>query len=157
MVLNQIFSKATIAVRLSSTEKDELFEEMVELLRAAHPDLNREEALNALRAREAKQSTGVMHAVAIPHGRCASLQANIGAIGISHAGIDYDALDGAPVHVVFMLLIAPKGTEQHVQALKQLSLVLQTQDFVQNLLQCTSSDDVYRLLCMTEESLITNL
>ena len=152
-MLGQIFPKETINVHVASTEKDELFEEMVEQLRAAYPEINREEALAALRAREAKMSTGIVHSVAIPHGRCASLKVNVGAIGISKAGIDYDALDGEPVHVVFMLMIAEGQTERHVQTLKTLSLVLQTPDFVQKVLQCATASEVYSLLCATEESL----
>ena len=153
MVLGQIFPKEAINVHIESTDKDELFEEMVEVLHSVYPEVNRDEALKALQEREAKMSTGIVHAVAVPHGRCPSLKTNIGAIGVSKAGIDYNALDGAPVHVVFMMLISPEQTERHVQTLKQLSLVLQTPDFVQKILQCESHADVYSVLCAAEEAL----
>lgn len=153
MVLGQIFPREAINVHLESTEKDELFEEMTEVLHSVYPEVNREEALKALRERESKMSTGIVHSVAVPHGHCASLKTNIGAIGVSKAGVDYDALDGEPVHVIFMMLIAPTESERHVQTLRQLSLVLQTPDFVQKILQCSSAADVYNVLSVAEDSL----
>ena len=64
MVLQQVFSPKSIILDLQSTEKDELFEEMLEAVVAVQPDIDRSEALHALRERESKMSTGIMHSVA---------------------------------------------------------------------------------------------
>ena len=121
MVLNEVFPKDTIVVNLSSTEKDELFEELVETIHNACPKFNKEEALNCLNERESKMTTGIMHSVAIPHALISSMQGSVGAIGISQEGIDYDSLDKAPVHVVFMIIGNEKDTEHHIQLLRQLA------------------------------------
>lgn len=153
MVLGQIFPKETVVVNLESTEKDELFEELVESIHSFRPDLDRDEAVKCLNEREAKMSTGIMHSIAVPHALISSVKETIGAIGISKAGIDYDSLDKAPVHIVFMILGASGETERHIQILKQLASVLQVPGFVDRMSKCETASDVYNLLCKTEDSL----
>lgn len=154
MVLGQVFPKDTIVVNLSSTEKDELFEELLETIYSHHPCFDRGEALKVLNERESKMTTGIMHSVGIPHALIPSIKSAIGAIGISKEGIDYDSLDKAPVHVVFMIIGNEDGTEQHIQILKQLASVLQIKGFVDELVSLNSASEVYNFICTSEESLI---
>ncbi|WP_296321938.1 PTS sugar transporter subunit IIA [Treponema sp. UBA3813] len=154
MVLREIFPKDTIVLNLSSTEKDELFEELVETIHSHHPKFNKQEALDCLNERESKMTTGIMHSVAIPHALIPSMHGAVGAIGISQEGIDYDSLDKAPVHVVFMIIGGENETEHHIQILKQLATVLQIPDFVKNLLSLKSSSEIYNFICNSEESLL---
>ena len=152
MVLEDVFTKETVIVDLESTEKDELFEEMVEALHFVYPEIDRAEAIFALNDRESKMSTGIMHSVAVPHAVVLSLKGLVGAIGISRKGIDYDSLDKAPVYIVFMILAGEGQTEKHVQILKSLAVVLQKPGFVEKLSSCSSAADVYNLIIETEHS-----
>lgn len=152
MVLEDVFSKESIIVNLESTEKDELFEEMIEVLHEAHPDFNREEALAALNEREARMSTGIMHSVAVPHAVVPSVVGTLGAIGISRHGIDYDSIDHAPVHLVFMLIAGENQTERHVQILKSLAITLQKPGFIGKLLSCQTQAEAYNLIVQSEEA-----
>ncbi|MBR4374489.1 MAG: PTS sugar transporter subunit IIA [Treponema sp.] len=153
MVLGEIFPRETIVVNLESTEKDELFEELVESIHKFCPNLDRVAAVEALNERESKMSTGIMHSVAVPHALVSSMKKTVGAIGVSKSGIDYDALDKAPVHVVFMILGADGETEKHIQILKQLALVLQNPGIVDKIVRCETASDVFNLISKTEESL----
>lgn len=153
MSLEAIFPKETIIVNLESTEKDELFEELVEIIHNAVPEMNRKEALDCLLERESKMTTGIMHNVAIPHALIPSMSKTVGAIGISSEGIDYDSLDKAPVYLIFMIIGAQGETEQHIQVLKQLAGVLQLPDFVGRMRQCSSPSEVHNLLRNSEELL----
>lgn len=152
MILGQIFSEKTVIVSLESTEKDELFEEMVVKLQAAYPDIDRDRTVADLNEREEKMTTGIMHSVAIPHAVVQGIKGTVGAIGISQQGIDYDSLDKAPVYVVFMLLAGDGETESHIQVLKQLATVLQIPNFVKDMLECKTAAQVYNFLCKAEES-----
>lgn len=147
MILEWGFSPKTVIVDLESTDKDELFEEMVETMVVAHPEIDRAQALEALKERESKMSTGIMHNIAVPHGNCASVKEVVGAIGISHKGIDYDSLDKAPVHLVFMILCNPEHPEMHLSVLKELSSVLQSPAFLKEVMEKKSGQEVYDLLC----------
>ena len=153
MLLSEIFPKETIVVNLSSTEKDELFEELIEVIHAHFSNFDKNEALKCLNERESKMTTGIMHSVGIPHALISSMKGTIGAIGISREGIDYDSLDKAPVHAVFMLIASEDETEQHIQVLKQLATVLQLPSFVDNIVACKSSSELHAYLRSSEESL----
>ena len=151
MVLEQIFTNESVVMDVQSSDKDALFEELVRFVCAQDSSLNGEEALAGLRDRESKMSTGIMHSVAIPHAVCTSLKNTRGVIGISRKGIDYQSLDGSPVHIVFMLLVASTEIEHHLQIMKQLAFALQTPDFIDKILKCKTSTEVIDLLCKTEE------
>lgn len=153
MILEKVFASDRIILNLESKDKDELFEEMVQSIVTSCPSVDREEALTALQERESKMSTGIMHGIAVPHGNATSVDKAIGAIGISKSGIDYDALDKAPVHVVFMFLSSPTETEAHLEVLKEIAAVLQNPAFVKEVMSQTSNEGVFRLLCEYEAKL----
>lgn len=152
-MLEQVFSPKSVILNLESTEKDELFEEMVEAIVSVQSSVDRAQALNALNERESKMSTGIMHDIAVPHGSCMTVKGIVGAIGISRNGIDYDSLDKAPVHLVFMLLSGIEETEKHLAVLKELASVLQNPNFVKEVQEQKSAQAVYDLLCKYEISL----
>ena len=153
MFLGRVFSKETIVVPVESTEKDELFEELVEKLHAICPEFDKAEAINALLELERALSTGIMHSGAIPHALINGVKSSIGAIGISRDGIDWDSLDKKPVHVVFLMIGAENETESHIQILKSLALVLQIPEIVDKMVACDSATSLHSLLCSAEESL----
>ncbi len=146
MTLDKVFSEKCIILDLKSTNKDDLFEEMVKKIVSVQPKIDLNQAVNALRDRESKMSTGIMHSIAIPHGTCSSVPHVIGAIGISKGGIDYDSLDKSPVHIVFMILFNHDETENHLAVLQSLASFLQDPSFVRQLLEQTSEDSVFSLL-----------
>lgn len=153
MCLGQIFPKETVVVDVESTEKDELFEELVEKIHTVYPTLNREKTVEGLLSREREMSTGIMHSVAVPHALVPEMKGSIGAIGLSKNGIDWDSLDGSLVHAVFLIVGAENETESHIQVLKSLALVLQKKGFVEKLLECKDAPEAYSFFLATENSI----
>lgn len=151
MVLEQVFSPQGVILNLESVDKDELFEEMLEAVVRLQPGINRAEALKALHAREEKMSTGIMHQIAVPHGVVSSAAGVVGAIGISREGIDYDALDGAPVNVVFLLACSPEAAELHLKVFKELAAILQNPAFVNEIMEKTTPQEVYDYITEKEQ------
>ena len=154
MLLSSVFNPKSINIDLQSEEKDEVFEELVEELVNADPTLNRAAALQALREREAKMSTGIMNGIAIPHGKTDAVNDVRGAIGISRKGIDYDALDGKPVYLIFMLLSSPDSSELHLRVLKRLSRLLNNPKFYAAAMEQTGPEALYDLICKYETELL---
>lgn len=152
-MLETFFKPALINVNLESSDKDELFEEMVELFARDGLGFDRNEALAALIAREEKMTTGIVPSVAIPHASCPSVKTGFGAIGISRKGIDYGSLDGKPVHIVFMLLFGSDGTALHLKVMQQLALILKDPDSAARLAEKTTAQDLFEELCALEEAL----
>ena len=150
MILGDVFSAKAIKVNLESESKDEVFEELVEELVAVQNGMDRRKVLGAIRSRESLMSTGIMHGIAIPHGKTDAVSGVIGAIGVSQAGIEYDSLDKSPVHLVFLLVSSPEDSECHLQALKRLALVLEDPSFYESLLAQQTPQGVYDTLCKYE-------
>ncbi len=155
MILGSIFSPSLIKVGLESEDKDEVFEEMVEVFVENNPHVSRSELLDALHAREDKQSTGIMRGIAIPHGQLDSISGVKGVIGISRKGIDYDSLDGQPVHLVFMLFSSCSSCSFHLGVLQRVATLLKDPAFLPDVLEQHSSEGVYSTICKYEDVLLS--
>ncbi len=153
MVLGEALSPKAIKIDLESIDKDEVFEELIEELVGILPGVDRQVVLQAVRDREAKMSTGVLPGIAVPHGKTDAVKGVKGIIGISRNGIDYDSLDGKPVHVIILLLSSPDSSELHLRILKHLARLLENSSFYNELLAQKSAQDVYDMVCRYEEEL----
>ncbi len=153
MVLGEALSPQAIKIDLESVEKDEVFEELIEELVTIMPSIDRRLVLHAVKEREDKMSTGVLPGIAVPHGKTDAIKGVKGVIGISREGIEYDSLDGKPVHVVILLLSSPDSSELHLRVLKHLARVLENSSFYNDLLAQKTPEAVYDLVCKYEEDL----
>jgi PTS system fructose-specific IIC component/PTS system nitrogen regulatory IIA component len=155
MFLHEAFPPELIKVGLEADDKEEAFEEMVDQYCQALKSNAREEILEALRSREAKMSTGIQKGIAIPHGKTNAVDAVHGVLGISKKGVDYDALDGEPVYLLFMVLAPQKDTEQHLRLLKRLAELLDNPQFYTDLVAQGDARKVYEIIKKYEDMLIT--
>ncbi len=153
MVLENVFSPSLIKTQLESSDKEEVFEELIELFVAAHPEISREKILAAVKSREDKLSTGIKSGIALPHAQTDAVSGVTGVIGIAHDGIDYDALDGKPVYVIFLLLSNRDACSLHLRALKRLAMLLETPAFFKEILEQKDANSVYATVCKFEEML----
>jgi PTS system fructose-specific IIC component/PTS system nitrogen regulatory IIA component len=129
MFLHDVFPPEFIKVDLEAEDKDEAFEELVDLFCQVDKLNVREELLDALRERETKMSTGIQKGIAIPHGKTNAIDTVRGVLGISRKGIDYDALDGEPVYLLFMIVAPQQDSEKHLRMLKRLAELLENPQF----------------------------
>ena len=98
---------------LKSTKKEQVLDEMVDHIAQKFPLKDARLVADMLKRREQLGSTGIGHGIAIPHGRTLSTPKLLVAFGRSTKGIDYDAMDNKPVHLVFMI-VAPPQEESNV-------------------------------------------
>jgi PTS system fructose-specific IIC component/PTS system nitrogen regulatory IIA component len=135
MFLYEVFPPELVKVGLEAVDKDEVFEEMVDLFCQIEKKSDfRKPVLDALAAREIKMSTGIQKGIAIPHGRTDAVDRVYGILGISKRGLDYDALDGNPVHLVFMILTPHKDAEKYLRLLKRLAQLMDNPQFYTDLI-----------------------
>jgi len=156
MFLYEAFPPELIKIGLEAVDKDEVFEEMVDLFCQVKRDADREEILEALRQREEKMSTGVHAGIAIPHGKSGSLDRVHGILGVSRIGIDYDALDGQPVYLVFMLLAPMVDSEEHLRFLKRLAALFDNPQFYSDLLAQKAPWEANRIIKKYEDIYIAS-
>ena len=154
MFLYEIFPPELIKVGLEAEDKDEAFEELVDKLCQVENSNAREEILEALRQREAKMSTGIQKGIALPHGKTNAIDQLSGVLGISKKGVDYDALDGQPVYVLFMLIAPQKDSEKHLRILKRLAGLLDNPQFFTDLLAQKDAQGAHGIIKKYEDLFI---
>ena len=156
MLLSDVFSVSGIKTELEAEDKEELFEELVDVLVRSSGMGDREGILAALREREAKMSTGIKTGIAIPHAKLEGARGICGALGISRGGIDYEALDGKPVHLVFLLVCSPGDTELHLRTLNKIANLLKCSGFYEDMQSADSAQKAHQMLKRYEEILETS-
>ncbi|MDR1216501.1 MAG: PTS sugar transporter subunit IIA [Treponema sp.] len=154
MLLNEIFPPDLIKVDLDADDKDEAFEELVDIFCSRRNLNKRSEILESLHKREKLMSTGIQKGIAIPHGKIDSLDDLYGVMGISHKGIDYEALDGESVHLLFMILV-PKNSEKHLRILQRLAELLSNPQFYKDLITQRDAVGVSTVLKCYENDIIS--
>lgn len=154
MFLREVFPPELIKVDLEAEDKEEAFEEMVDHFCQVERYNAREEILEALREREAKMSTGIHKGIAIPHGKTNAVENVYGVLGISHKGIDYDALDGEPVYLLFMVLAPQKDSEKHLRILKRMAELLENPQFYMDLVAQKDPQSAHGIIRKYEDVLI---
>jgi fructose-specific phosphotransferase system IIA component len=128
-----------IRIPFESASKDELLRELVTVLAESDGIADRDVVLQAVRDREAILSTGIGHGVAIPHGKSAAVPELRMAAGRTSAPVDFDALDGQPVQLVFLLVGPESAAGPHIKALSRISRVVRREDVRERLIRADSA------------------
>jgi mannitol/fructose-specific phosphotransferase system IIA component (Ntr-type) len=146
MRLRDLLDESVVKVGLESRDKEETFEELIDLLVRAGRLTDRAGALEAVRLRESQGTTGIGQGVGIPHGKHASIPSLTAALGISKHGIEFDAADGQPVHLAFLLLARVDDPGPHIRALAEIARLVQTAGLYRRLIEAKSAAQVLDIL-----------
>ncbi|NJD09754.1 MAG: PTS sugar transporter subunit IIA [Gemmatimonadetes bacterium] len=145
MLLTDLLTLDRIKIPLQATSKDELLRELVSLL-AGRDGADREDILRAVREREAVLSTGIGYGVAIPHGKSAAVPDLRMAAGRTSGPVDFDALDGRPVSLFFLLVGPESAAGPHIKALSRISRVVRREDVREQLIAAADRTAFLRAL-----------
>lgn len=148
MKFREFIQREAIVVPLASNEREGVIRELVESLgRSGAVEADAvEEIIKALIAREKSGTTGFGRGVAAPHCKHPRVKKLVGTIGLSNAGIEFNALDHKPVYAVFMLL-SPQGQDQlHLQAMEVVFKNLKEDMFRRLLRQADTKEKLIELL-----------
>ena len=116
----KLLAPANVLIDLQASSKKRLFEQVGLLFENQH-GIARSLVFDSLFARERLGSTGLGQGVAIPHGRIKGLKDAQGAFARLAQPVPFDAPDGQPVKLVFVLLVPEHATEKHLQLLSELA------------------------------------
>ncbi len=142
MKISDLLKQDTMILDLQSSSKAEVIEELVSKLDEAGRLENKAEYKKAILAREEQSTTGLGEGIAIPHAKTAAVKTPAIAFGRSKEGIDYEALDGQPSNLFFMIAASEGANNEHLATLSKLSTFLMDDTFRKNLLNATSLNDV---------------
>jgi PTS system nitrogen regulatory IIA component len=143
--ISKILLPDNILLDTESTSKKRVFER-VGLLFENNQQIARSQVFDSLFAREKLGSTGLGQGVAIPHGRIAKLRDATAAFVKTSHPIPFDAPDGLPVNLIFVLLVPERATDLHLQILGELAQMFSDTPFRNRLLACEDSASIYKLI-----------
>lgn len=128
MLLSDLLTTDRIRIPLEASSKDELLLELVALATANDGGIDPDEVLRAVREREAVLSTGIGHGVAIPHGKSPAVPDLRMAAGTVREPVEFDALDGEPVRLLFLLVGPETAAGPHIKALSRISRLVRNDE-----------------------------
>lgn len=126
MTLASLLSEDQIIPEMAATDRWQAISEIVNrLVQDGHLEAShREEAIAALRHREETMSTGIGFGIAIPHASCDAVTQVTACFGRSRTGIDFESLDGKPVHIIVLFLVPKDQFQTHLRTLAAIAKFL---------------------------------
>jgi PTS system nitrogen regulatory IIA component len=143
--LSQILPPSQVLVGVEATSKKRAFEEAGLLFENQH-GLNRALVTDSLFARERLGSTGLGHAVAIPHGRIKGLKSPMAAVFRLAAPIGFDAPDEQPVRLLIFLLVPEAATQKHLEILSEIAELLSDSALREQIMGSDSAQTLHALV-----------
>jgi PTS system fructose-specific IIC component len=144
--LSDALRKEFIALGLVAGSKEEALRELIRWFSEAKVVADAEPFFNAVMAREKLQSTGIGGGVAIPHARSAGVRHLTVMLGRFEGGVDFAALDGQPVQLVF-LIAAPQGAAgAYIQTVAKVARLLKSRSYKESLLKAKNPQKIADLI-----------
>lgn len=151
MKIRDILRNSCIRPELTSETKPQVIRELSLMMAESYPEIDGDKLEEVLTERERLGSTGIGNGVAILHGKLEYLQNIATGFGRSTKDIPFDAQDGEPVHL-FFVLIAPKSSASlHLKAMARLSRLLKDSHFRNRLLEADDAGKIYDIIVDEDE------
>ncbi|WP_340003055.1 fructose-specific PTS transporter subunit EIIC [Oceanobacillus sp. FSL K6-0127] len=151
MKTTELLRKDIMIMDLQATTKETAIDEMIRSLHKNGVVQDAEEFKEAILNREAQSSTGLGDGIAMPHAKTKAVNEPAVLFAKSTKGVEYESLDGQPAYLFFMIAVPEGANDTHLQTLASLSKLLIDPDFVGQLKQANSPDEVHQLFNQSEE------
>lgn len=144
--LESILTPGRSLVNVPGGSKKRVLEQIAKVVAQDIPDLDSQAIFESLVAREKLGSTGFGNGIAIPHCRMAGCTSPVSAVLRLDAPVDFDAIDGEPVDLLFVLLVPEAATDEHLELLRQIASMLDREDVRARLRQAQTSESLYQVV-----------
>ena len=143
-ILDTLKQEAIIS-ELNATDKKGVLEKLAGPVAKAS-GVNQEEMVRVLLERERLGSTAIGGGIAIPHGKLKFLESLLVGFGRSRKGVDFEAIDGKPAHLFFLLMAPEDSTGDHLRMLARISRLLKDSSFKQRLMTAADRREIYTVI-----------
>lgn len=150
--IGALLTEANVRLGVEASDKTELIRTLVAAL-AKNPDEDLNDVTEAVLGREALLSTGVGYGVALPHAKTAGIDETRTLFAVTAAPIEYDAFDGQPVRLVFLIVGPAQSSKSHIQILGRISRILNDEQVRGKLLRAVTASDVIAVFESAEANL----
>lgn len=142
--LETILTPGRSLVNVPGGSKKRVLEQIASVIARDLPDLDDQIIYESLIAREKLGSTGFGNGIAIPHCRLPGCSSPISALLKLSTPVDFDAIDGAPVDLLFVLLVPEAATDEHLELLRQIASMFDREEVRDLLRQARDSESLYQ-------------
>ena len=146
MRITELLDKRSIRINGAPKSKNEALDQMVELMAKSGKINDLEAYRQEVYRREEEGTTGVGEGIAIPHGKGAFVDKPGLAAMVVKDGVDYDSLDGEPVHLIFLIAAPNTKDNVHLDVLSKLSVLLMDEDFSRALQNAKSPEEFMKIV-----------
>ena len=144
--LENILTPGRSLVSVPGGSKKRVLEQIASLVATELTELDEQDIFESLIAREKLGSTGFGNGIAIPHCRLPGCHAPLSAVLRLDSAVDFDAIDGAPVDLLFVLLVPEAATDEHLELLRQIASMLDRSEVRERLRQAQSNEALYQVV-----------
>jgi fructose-specific phosphotransferase system IIA component len=151
MKVHELLDTKFILTDFKNEDKTEIINELIDLYKDDERVNDIEKTRSAVLDREKIMSTGVGKGFAIPHGKSNGVNDVIAAFGKTKRQIDYEALDGDPVHHIFLLVGRDDMVSKQIKLLSRISRLMNKDDFRARLLEASTEEDIINIFKEEEQ------
>ncbi len=142
--IENILTPGRSLVNVPGSSKKRVLEQIAKVLGQDLPDLDSQTIFESFIAREKLGSTGFGNGIAIPHCRMPGCTSPLSAVLRLDVPVDFDAIDGAPVDLLFVLLVPEAATDEHLELLRQIASMLDREDVRERLRRASTGQELYQ-------------
>ena len=146
MRIVDLLQKQGMNLDIKPADKKECIDILVDLMDETGNLNDKKEYKKAILEREELSTTGIGDGIAIPHGKTSAVKRASLSAGVCKEGVNYDALDGMPAHLFFMIAVPDNSDNLHLEVLARLSTILMDESFRKTLIECTDKDEFLKLI-----------
>jgi PTS system fructose-specific IIC component len=154
MKIQDLLQKNAILTDITKTDKNEVLHLMATFMATFHGLPNGEDIAAKIIERETDMSTGIGYGIAIPHARVPGIDRLYLTVGRSLAGIEFNAIDEQPVHLLFMILSPKNTSSEHTQVLSKLSRIMSYEEVRTKLLEVKTADQFVDVIVKSENKYV---
>jgi fructose-specific phosphotransferase system IIA component len=152
--IQDIIQKNAIIINLEAPDKSGLLIQMAKYLASLYDLKNNEQVVQKILDREAEMSTGIGFGIAIPHARIEGVDRVYMIAARSVKGIEFDAIDEQPVHLVFMMISPANASNQYTQILSSLSRIMSYEDIRKSLMETETPEEFLNIISRGEDKYV---
>jgi nitrogen PTS system EIIA component len=152
--IQDILQKNAIIINLEASKKTELLMQMAQYLASLYDLKDKALVIQKILDREAEMSTGIGFGIAIPHARLEGLDRVYMIAARITRGIEFDAIDEQPVHLVFMMLSPANTSTPYTQILSSLSRIMSYEEIRQSLIEADSAESFLAVIGRGEDKYV---
>jgi len=154
MKIQELIQKNGVITELKSSGKMEAVDRIARFMCSVNGLSNADEVSAKIIERETEMSTGIGFGIAIPHGRLSGIDRLYMVAARSVEGIEFDALDEQPVHLIFMMISPANTSAEHTEALSSLSRIMAYEEVRSKLLETKTPEEFLEILAEAENKYV---